>query len=268
MTWIATAVIGSAVVGGIMQSNAQKSAAKKAAAAQTQATDVATRAQLEATDKSIEEQRRQFDAIQELFKPYVQAGGGALAQQLALAGVSGPEARANAIRDIEMGPEFAAYARQGEEAMLQNAAATGGLRGGNLQAALAKFRPELLSGLINQQYERLGGISRLGQASAAGQATQGQAFGVNVGNLYGAQGKALAEQAMGRGDIASQLALARGQATSNMFGNIAGSIGFAAGQGMLGKIGSAAMPGAMDASRAAYPDMYDQSGYGYPVGKF
>jgi hypothetical protein len=268
MTWIATAVIGSAIIGGAMQSKAAKSAAKSAAAAQTQATDTATQAQMEATRLSIEEQRRQFDAIQELFKPYVQAGGGALAQQLALVGIGGPEARANAIREIEMGPEFAAYARQGEEAMLQNAAATGGLRGGNLQGALAKFRPELLNNLINQQYERLGGISRLGQASAAGQAAQGQTFGANMAQLYGNQGQALANQAMGRGDIAAQLALARGQATGNMWGNIAGSIGTAAGLGLFGKIGSAPMPGAMDASQAAYPDMYDPAGYGYPVGKF
>ena len=34
--------------------------------------------------------------------------------------------------------------------------------------ALSQYRPQVLSGLINQQYQRLGGISQLGQASAAG----------------------------------------------------------------------------------------------------
>jgi hypothetical protein len=217
---------------------------------------------MEGTRQAIEEQRRQFDAIQALFKPYVEAGGGALAQQLALAGVQGPEAQANAIRQIEMGPEFAALTRQGEEAILQQASATGGLRGGNVQAALAKFRPEVLSSLINQQYARLGGLSQLGQASAAGQAAQGQAFGANIANLFGQQGQTLAQQAMGLGNIQAQLALARGQATSNFWGNVAAAPGLAAGLGAFGNIGGT--PGVGLAPNAAMPGIV--RGYGGATG--
>jgi hypothetical protein len=232
MVWVATAIIGSAVVGGVLSSNAQKSAAKTAAGAQTQA-----------TDQSMAEQRRQFDAIQAMFRPYVEAGGGALARQLDLTGVSGPEAQQRAIQAIEMGPEFAAMTRQGEEAILQNAAATGGLRGGNVQASLAKFRPEVLSSLINQQYQRLGGLTQLGQASAGNQAASGQAFANNMSNLFTQRGEALAGSA-----------LARGQANANMFGNIAGSIGFAAGRGLFG--GKAPASPAYDVSRDAYPGQF------------
>ena len=53
--------------------------------------------------------------------------------------------------------------QQGQDAILQNASAIGGLRGGNTQAALAQFRPALLSQLIAEQYNRLGGLSSLGQ---------------------------------------------------------------------------------------------------------
>lgn len=236
MAFIAAAIIGSAVVGGVMQSRAASRAAKTAAAAQETGTTQATQAQLEATRLSIEEQRRQFDAIQQLFKPYVAAGGTALQRQMALIGATTPEEQQAAIRQIEMGPEFAALTRQGEEAILQGASATGGLRGGNVQAALAKFRPEVLSSLLNQQYQRLGDLTRVGQASAAGQAAQGQAFGANVGNLYAAQGQALANQAMNRGSIAANLALAQGQAQSNMWGNIAGSVGQVAGLKAFGYI--------------------------------
>lgn len=255
MSWIATAIIGSAVVGGALSSSAQKKAAKTAAAAQTQATDTATQAQLESTRLAIEEQRRQFDAVQKLFAPYVEAGGGALARQLALTGVSGPEAQQAAIRQIEMGPEFGALVRQGEESILQSAAATGGLRGGNVQAALAKFRPEVLSSLINQQYQRLGGLTALGQASAGGQAAGASAMGANISQLFGQQGQAIAAGALQRGDIAAQAALARGQAQANMFGNIAGSIGFAAGRGLFGNFGSSNMAGTqqyVDPSLLAY----------------
>jgi hypothetical protein len=265
--WPLLALVGSSIIGGAMASKAQKSAAKTAAAAQTQATETATQAQLEATRLAMEEQRRQFDTIQKLFRPYVEAGGGALARQLDLTGVNGPEAQQAAIRQIEMGPEFAALTRQGEEAILQSAAATGGLRGGNVQTALAKFRPEVLSSLISQQYQRLGGLTAIGQASAAGQAAGAQAFGQQAGQLYGQQGAAIAAGAMNRGDIAANLALARGQANANMWGNIAGSIGFAAGRGLFG--GSSNMAGATqsvyDPSLLAYMGPgTDASAFAYP----
>jgi len=235
MAWIATAIIGSAVVGGVLSSNAQKSAAKTAANAQTQA-----------TSESMAEQRRQFDAIQAMFRPYVEAGGGSLARQLDLAGNNGPEAQQRAIQAIEMGPEFAALTRSGEEAILQNASATGGLRGGNVQASLAKYRPEVLSSLINQQYQRLGGLTQLGQASAGMQAASGQAFANNASNLF-----------MQRGDAQANAALARGQADANMWGNIAGSVGFAAGRGLFGGgPPSVGQPGYVDPSRAAYPGAF------------
>jgi hypothetical protein len=233
--WPLIATIGSAIIGGAMSSSAQKSAAKTAANAQTQA-----------TDQSMAEQRQQFDAIQAMFRPYVEAGGGALARQLDLTGVSGPEAQQRAIQAIEMGPEFAAMTRQGEEAILQNAAATGGLRGGNVQASLAKFRPEVLSSLINQQYQRLGGLTQLGQASAGMQAASGQAFANNASNLF-----------MQGGDARANAALARGQADANMFGNIAGSVGFAAGRGLFGGgPPSFGQLGYVDPSRAAYPGAF------------
>lgn len=240
--WPLIATIGSAIIGGVLSSKAQKSAAKTAAGAQTQA-----------TDQALGEQRRQFDSIQALFRPYVEAGGGALARQIDLVGNNGPEAQQRAIQSIEMGPEFASMTRQGEEAILQNAAATGGLRGGNVQASLAKFRPEVLSSLINQQYQRLGGLTSMGQASAGMQAQSGQAVANNMGQLFGQRGEALAGNA-----------LAQGQANANMFGNIAGSVGFAAGRGLFGQQPPAYGQPGMDPSRAAYPgqfpDQYSSGG--------
>lgn len=206
---IATAIIGSAVVGGLMSSRAQKSAAKSAANAQTQA-----------ADKGIEEQRRQFDAVQKLMAPYVTAGNTALTRYSALSGLAGPEAQQAIIQQIQGGPEYGALVRSGEEAILQSASATGGLRGGNTQAALAKFRPEILSTLIRDEYSRLGGMVSFGQNAAAGVGNAGLSTGTNIANLYGQVGQAQAGSA-----------LARGQATADMWGNIAGSVGLAAGLG-------------------------------------
>jgi hypothetical protein len=55
-----------------------------------------------------------------------------------------------------------------------------------------------LSGLIEQQYSRLGGLTSLGQQSAAGVGTAGQAMGTNVTNLLGQQGAAQAAGALGQ----------------------------------------------------------------------
>lgn len=199
MSWIATAVIGGSVVSAAVQSKA----AKRAASAQTQA-----------ADKGVEEQRRQFDAMQALLKPYIETGTTALSRQAALMGLGGEEAQRAAITAIERGPEFATMARQGEEAILQNAAATGGLRGGNVQAALAQFRPQILSGLIEQQYNRLGGLATAGQNAAAGVGTAGMQTGANISNLYGQVGAAQAGAA-----------LAKGQAWGNVLGDVGTLVG-------------------------------------------
>lgn len=209
------ALAGIAVGGATLISGmAQADAAESAAAAQTGASQA-----------GIEEQRRQFDKVQELLKPYSMAGekalGGlapfaaagapALEEQQALLGLRGPEAERAAIERIKGGETFQALAGQGEEALLQRASATGGLRGGNIQGALAQFRPALLSSLIDQQYGRLGGMTALGQtttqnlaglgqASAAGTGAAAQTTGANIANLLGQQGAAQAgaEIAQGR----------------------------------------------------------------------
>ena len=225
----ATAVVGSAIVGGVMQSRAAGKAAK---------------AQQESSAASIAEQRSQFEAMQRVLKPYVDVGSPALRQlssysdvaqpalneQQALNGMFGPEAQQEAINRIEQSPLYMEHVRQGENAMLQNASATGGLRGGNIQAALAQFRPAVLSQMIEDKYNKLGGmvtfggnaaqnLATMGQASAAGQGAAGMNMASNIGNLNAQTGQAQA-----------QAQLARGQA----WGNVAGSVGYLGGLGAMG----------------------------------
>ena len=189
----------------------------------------AAEAQQASAQAGIDEQRRQFDEMMKVLAPYVgagtgaiqgmqpyaQAGAPALAAQQALAGLAGPEAQQAAIAQIASSPEMQAMVKQGEEAMLQRAAATGGLRGGNVQAALAQFRPQMLSELINQQYGRLGGLTalgqqstqnlaQLGQASAAGQGAGGLQTAANIASLLGQQGAAEAGGIMGKYGVTHQ----------------------------------------------------------------
>lgn len=181
------------VFGGITGAKQAGQAAERGAATQASA-----------AEKGIEEQRRQFDALVELMSPYVAAGVPALTAQQALVGLQGPEAEQAAVDRLTGGSRFQELARQGEEALLQRASATGGLRGGNVQAALAQFRPQLLNQLIEQQYTQLGGLTNIGQASAVRQAAAGQQTGVNLANLLANQGQAIAGGQVARGNVARQ----------------------------------------------------------------
>ncbi|WP_151817436.1 hypothetical protein [Acinetobacter ursingii] len=203
MSWVAAAVVGSAVVGGVASSQAQKSSAKKAAAAQQ-----------ESSQAGIDEQRRQFDAIQELMKPYVNAGTQGLTGQQDLLGLNGSAKQQSAIDAINNSSAMQTYLQQGENAILQNASATGGLRGGNTQSALSQFRPQLLNQLVNQQYQNLGGLTSLGQNAAAGVGNAGMQSANNISNLLGSIGQAQAGSA-----------LAQGQANANMWNGINSAIG-------------------------------------------
>ena len=158
---------------------------------------------------AIEEQRRQFDALQKLFKPYITAGESAINAQQGLLGLSGSDEQQKAIIALQNSPQFAALTQQGENAILQNGAATGGLRGGNIQSALAQFRPQVLSNLIQQQFGNLGTLSSLGQNSAAQQGNAGQNVANQISAQYGNIGNAQA-----------QASLAQGRADSSIFSGI------------------------------------------------
>lgn len=207
MSWVAAAVAGGTLVGGYLSSKSQTKAANKAADAQT-----------ESAQLGIEEQRRQFDAIQKLLAPFIGAGNGALTGQQNLLGLNGRDVQDVAYREIEQSPAFAALTRQGEEAILSNASATGGLRGGNVQGALAEFRPQLLAQLIDQQYSRLGGLTQIGQASAAGVGAAGQESANAVTKLLQQQGSASAGAALAAGKAQSQFATDATSVFTNFMG--------------------------------------------------
>lgn len=199
------------------------------------AAEAAARTQAAAAQSGIEEQRRQFDKYIELMSPYVEAGVPALEAQQAFLGLQGPEAEQAAIDRITGGSTFQELSKQGEEAILSRASATGGLRGGNVQAALAQFRPQLLNQLIEQQYGRLGGFTELGQRTATGQGAQGVALGANVSNLLGQQGAATAGGQLARGAVPGQtfnqllqLAGAAAGASGGFGGGAGGSTSIAA----------------------------------------
>ena len=199
------------IAGSVGSAAIQSSAAKKAGKAQSAAADA-----------QIAETRRQFDLVQGLLKPYVSAGTSALQAQLDLmglggssgSGVSAQDAQRNAIAGIEGGAQFGALVKQGEYGLLANQAATGGLRGGDTQAALSQFRPQMLQALIDKQLANFGGIAANGQNAAAMTGTAAQNAGAQVNAALGDRGAAQAGAA-----------LAGGQAWSNAGAGILNTLG-------------------------------------------
>lgn len=207
MSWIAAAVAGGTLIGGIYSGNKQAGAAQDASQAQQQS------AQL-----GIDEQRRQFDAIQGLLSPYVQAGTGALSGQQNLLGLNGNGAQQSAINGIQNSAQFQSLLQQGNDNILGNASATGGLRGGNVQAALGQYAPNLLAQQIQQQYANLGGLTSVGQNAAAGVGNAGMQTGNAVTGLLGQQGAAQAGASLAQGRGYGQMANSLTSGIGSLYG--------------------------------------------------
>jgi len=242
----ALALAGAELVGGLVQARAADKAAKNAAQMQGQATE----AQLAAARQAADELRAGQAAVEQTLQPFIEitpqqiqnlglyqrAGTQALEQQAALAGLEGPEAQQAAVAALEASPQFQALTRQGEEAILQRASATGGLRGGNVQGALAQFRPAMLQQFIDQQYGRLGGLSGQGLGVTQNLLNQGYGAATNLAGLRQAQAAGLANiqsgmgaaQAAGLanlGNIQQARETGQGQVLSNVLGNLGGLYG-------------------------------------------
>lgn len=144
----------------------------------------------------------------------------AYARRNQTAGTSAEQAQRAAIAKLANGAQFKALAKQGEYGLLANQSATGGLRGGDTQAALAQFRPQMLQSLIDRQLANLGGIAANGQTAA--NQTGGQAM-----NTAGMVNQALGD----RGAALAGYGLARGQNMQDGLGGILNAYGSFGGGG-------------------------------------
>lgn len=192
---------------GIGGSLIKGSAAKKAG-----------RLQYDAAMAGVDEQRAAREELRTLLQPYTQAGIPALQAQMNALGLGAPGAQEAYVTQQEQSPIFQALARQGEESILQNASATGNLRGGNVQAALAQFRPALLNQFLTQQYERLGGMTALGQRSAAGVGAGSMDAATQIATLLGEGGAARAGSATAQGQMWGNILGTGGNVVSGLIG--------------------------------------------------
>ncbi len=204
---VAAAIGAGTLVAGLASADAQRSSANKAAGAQQKSAEA-----------GIAEQQRQFDSLQKLLQHYSSAGLGALNAQQNLLGLNGNSAQQNAINGIQNSAQFQSMLQQGNNSILQNASATGGLRGGNTQAALSEFSPQLLNSMIQQQFANLGGITSLGQNAAAGQGNAGMQSAGNIAQLLQQSGAAQAGGFLAQGKAQQQMFNSIGQGLGAYYG--------------------------------------------------
>lgn len=211
----ASVIVGvGAIAGGVMAYQGAKEQSKAA----TQAAEI----QAKYGEKAIDAETVRFLEMKELLQPYADAGYGSLKTQQDMIGQGTQEAEQAAIDKIINGPLFGALTKQGETALLQNASATGGLRGGNVEAALSQFRPNLLSSLMNDRYAKLQGITAFGQAAASGQAAATQQLGQDTASGLRGIGDAFAQGTVGAAAATAAGYNAIGKAAQTLGNNVAG----------------------------------------------
>lgn len=180
-------------IGGIIGGHAEKKAINKA-----------TDAQVAALQKAIDQQQRQFDLTRSDFSPFLKAGTGAIGGLQDLMGLNGGDKASAAIEALKGSPVYQSLYNNGLEALLQNASATGGIRGGNTERSLAGFGADTLSSVITDQLSRLGGLAGLGEGATASVAGFGQHTADAIGNAFGQQGAARASGYLAKGGISAQ----------------------------------------------------------------
>lgn len=215
MTWGAIAVVGT-VAGGII-SGEQQAAAQREANVANERLSLAglneQRRQFEARTGGLSESRRaredeinlgiqeRFAGRAEGFQPFTEAGQEAVSQRSALLGLSGVESQQEAFSRFAESPGQTFLRERQERALLRNAAALGGLGGGNVRTALQEQAFGRAQTDLDQQLARLTGVAREGlTATQAGLREPGRvSTGVDVGVRSGPAATALQPQSGGGG---------------------------------------------------------------------
>jgi len=181
-------------IGGWIGGGKAKKASRKAQAAQ-----------MEMEGKALAEIQRQFDLTRSDYSPALQLLAPSIDGLRNLTGLNGDEALQTGLDSIKAGPLYQNMYRTGEEALLQNASATGGLRGGNMQGGLADFGADTLQRALLQQLSSYGNLANLGMGATDSASTFGANAANSIANRYGNMGQIQAGGILTRGGINSQL---------------------------------------------------------------
>lgn len=215
---------------GLFSSIAKVFGAKK----KKKAVAAASQLQVNAATDAMDYTKGLFGTTQGNLQGYADRGNAAGSAIMQLLGLGDTGSQQTAIDGLKNSPLFKSLMGNGEDAILQGASATGGLRGGNVQHSLADFGVDTLSKVIQNQIANLGGLSAEGLSGAT---SLGSLSGQNsslMSKLFEDRGQAQAGKVLGKAsadqemlggvvDIGTQIA----NAVANMMtGGTAGMAGF------------------------------------------
>ncbi len=207
----------------ISGAGARKQSDQAQQAAQLSADSAIAAAQIQerTAQEALGETRRQYDVTRADQLPFIEAGQGAVGQQQRLLGLDGQAEQQQAFGQYAESPGQAWLREQTMQGVLNNAAATGGLRGGNVLRALQENSAGLASQDYGNYYNRLAGLSGSGQTAtsnlgALGAQQSGLAANlINMGGQAGASGLLGSAQARSSG-LQQQAQMGAAQTQSNI----------------------------------------------------
>jgi hypothetical protein len=134
--------------------------------------------------------------------PYTTAGVGAVNQ---LTGLTDGSMSADALSaKITANPLYESLYNNGEEALLQNASATGGIRGGNTERGLADFGSDTMAKVYQQILSNLGSVANLGLGAQGAVTGAGMNTANNVTTAQTDIGRAQAGNYLAKAGINAQ----------------------------------------------------------------
>lgn len=181
------------LIGGIIGGNKQAKATRRAA-----------QLQYDAAMAGIDETRRQFDLTRADFASEQALGEAGIGGFRRLVGLDGAEAQQAEIDALRASPLYQSIFNNGRDTILATASATGGLRGGNTQDALARFGGDALSQVIRQQLSDYAGTIGIGMGSDQAIGNFGAEAVRDINDSRNAGAGAMAQSALVRGGIAAQ----------------------------------------------------------------
>lgn len=173
-----------------------------------------------ATQYAADLQNQQFNRVMEQLAPYAAAGLPALQQIQQLSTLEGQNSALNQYYNSDQYKQLADQARYQS---LNAAEATGGLGSTATSNQIASIAPTLGQNWLSGQMQNYGNLLNVGQSAAAGQASAGQNYANNAGNLA-QQMAAIRSQGSGQSTLGSAIS--------------GGTSGALAGAGLAGMLGA------------------------------
>lgn len=190
-----------------------------------------------ATQYAADLQNQQFNRVMEQLEPYAAAGLPALQQIQQLSTLEGQNSALNQYYNSD---QYKQLANQARYQSLNAAEATGGLGSTATSNQLAAIAPTLGQNWLSGQMQNYGNLLNVGQSAAAGQASAGQNYANNAGNLA-QQMAAIRSQGSGTSSLSNAISggTSGAMAGAGLAGLIGTSTGWGAGIGAgLGILGS------------------------------